>query len=1029
MVQNQKTMIKKIIVTALVLNCLISFGQEAWLDSLAIYTEAQAKLDSIEKWKQQVKTARQKKDVDTEILGLYKILDTKVFDFGNTRRYDEYEEVALLEALIEQYPNNVVTLKIKAGFYYVLGNYFIDQWYAKNNREGIQDDVLEKKGIKNFEKAQKVALENKDWYVYYYAKIFLDTNLKGYSPDELIPQFLTLEDEIIQNKTYNVLPRLYAATSYLYRIKGNHEKAFIYAKKAISKNLRKHRLNRVLYDVALLHLESDQPEAALNHIQASVHLSKAYETDRKLFSHINLVNTYVALDSLKKARYYRQDFDTLIAEYNTIQFTKFQGQLTRAIATNDIASELKARLALVQYKGFTLGSTELSYLDMLALETRLNENPKFKEAPETIDFYNLMGFLLNYQEKYKESETYLNKGYELAKKHKENFSERYYGIAHRLVELYGRMGDKAKTKAFFEQIEKELLLDKNKTEQLSAYIYVSGGVGFLHLKDYDTSIKMLHKSIDFAPYNAETYGIQAANYNALAQNDSTIYYGERALLIPDNQFVASWYAHKALGETYKRTGAFEKALYHLSEFEKINTNLLSSEAAFKIGIIDKEREQEKAALQAALSNQKLANQRRVSWGVGIGAALFAIGLFYIFNRLKIIRKQNVIIAKEKQRAEQSEKYKEQFLANMSHEIRTPMHAISGMTNALRRQKHPASQTAYLNAIKTSSDNLLVLLNDVLDLSKIESGNLDIVHEPMNVIEVIQQITSLFQYKADEKGLALRVNIPKDFPKHIMGDPNRLHQLLVNLVGNALKFTDQGSVEINASHGDNHYKIEVKDTGQGISPEETALIFESFKQGDTIVKGKQGGTGLGLAISKQLIELQHGKIGVDSEVGVGSRFFFELPLRIADKGNYKTAVFTEEQLKSKAATLAGISILIAEDNAFNTMVVKDDLEWYIPKVNLTIVGNGQQAVEKFKEKTFDLILMDIQMPEMNGYQATKAIRLLEASNNVEKPIPIIAMTASLLKEQISKCFDAGMDSYIPKPYKQEELINTLLDALT
>ena len=165
------------------------------------------------------------------------------------------------------------------------------------------------------------------------------------------------------------------------------------------------------------------------------------------------------------------------------------------------------------------------------------------------------------------------------------------------------------------------------------------------------------------------------------------------------------------------------------------------------------------------------------------------------------------------------------------------------------------------------------------------------------------------------------------------------------------------------------------------------------------------------------------------MGKGSQFFFELPLLIAEEANYKTTVFTEEQLKSKAVTLAGISILIAEDNAFNTMVVKDDLEWYIPNANLTIVGNGQQAVEKFKAKTFDLILMDVQMPEMNGYQATKAIRRLEASNNVEKPIPIIAMTASLLKEQISKCFDAGMDSYIPKPYKQEELVNTLYESLT
>ena len=836
-------MIKKTILAALVLNCLISFGQEAWLDSVAIYTEAQGKLDSIEKWKQQVKTARQKKDVDTEILGLYKILDTKVLDFVKFNRYDEYEEVALLEALLEQYPNYTAAKKIKAGFYYLLGYYFIIQRDAKNYIEGIQDNVLLKKGIKNFEQAQEVALENKDWYMYYHAKIYLDTNLKGYSPDELIPQFLTLENEIKQKKAYDILPRLYAAIAYTYRIQGDSEKFLEYAKKAISKNLRKHRLMGRLLNLSWLYLNRDEPREAVYYAEKSLHLSMAYDTDGKLNSLTVLIQAYLQLDSLKKAAYYRQHYDTIIAEYNTIQFTKFQSQLTRAIATNDIASELKARLALAQHNLFFLEKSEVGYLYLLESEALLNEHPKFKEAPETIVFYDLMGFNLNFQEKYKESEAYLNKGYELAKKNKEKFWWSYYTIAHRLLELYGRMGDKERTEAFYQQIEKELLLDKNKTEQLSGYIYQSGGVGFHHLKDYDTSIQMLHKSIDFDPYNADVYGMQAANYNALARNDSVIYYGERALLMPNRGFGAPWHAHKALGETYKRMGEFEKALYHLSEFEKINTNVLSTETALKIGVIDKKREQEKAALQAALSNQKLANQRKLLWLLAVGAALFAIGLFYIFNRLKIIRKQNVIIAKEKQRAEQSEKYKEQFLANMSHEIRTPMHAISGMTNALRRQKHPTSQTAYLNAIKTSSDNLLVLLNDVLDLSKIESGNLDIVHEPMNVIEVIQQITSLFQYKADEKGLALRVNIPKDFPKHIMGDPNRLHQLLVNLVGNALKFTDQGSVEINVSHDASHYKIAVKDSGQGISPEETALIFESFKQGDTIAKGKQGGTGL------------------------------------------------------------------------------------------------------------------------------------------------------------------------------------------
>ncbi len=1016
------------IVALLLFSSLISFGQEAWLDSIAIYNKANAQLDSIKKWELQVETARQKKDVTTEILGLYKILDAKVFDFGNLQRYDEYEEVALLETLIEKYPNNAVTLEIKAAFYDMLGTHFSNQRFAKNVIEGVRDRDLAIKAITYFEKAETLAKANKNWYVYYRAKIFLDGNLKGYSVEELLEQFLSLEDEIKQNNAYDVLPRLYSAIAFQYRIQGDYEKSLEYAKKAISKHLRKRRINQLIDNLSLLYLKMGQPLEALQHSKRSLHLSMAYDTGVKLTSIANLLSAYVLLDSLQKARYYRKNYDKLMAEHNTIEFTKYQSQLTRAITANDVVGELTARLALARYKMFYIGNAELSYLDLLALEERLNEHPQFKEAPETIAFYELMGFTLNYQEKYEESEAYLIKGYELAKKHKEKYTGDYYDIKQRQLELYGRMGDRQKTATIFQQLKKELRSDDTIPQNVWWGTYLEAGLAFQYLKDYNTAISLHNKSIDIYPSNGQGYAMQAVNYNALGKNDSVIYFGERALLLPSREFVAPWLAHKALGETYKRIGAFEKALYHLSEFERINTNLRSGDSAFRIGIIDKEREQEKAALQAALSNQKLANQRKLLWVLGGGALLFAIGLFYIFNRLKVIRKQNVIIAQEKQRAEQSERYKEQFLANMSHEIRTPMHAISGMTNALRRQQHSKSQTAYLDAIKTSSDNLLVLLNDVLDLSKIESGNLDIVHEPMSVAEVMQQIISLFQYKADEKGLLLRSNIPKDFPKQIMGDPNRLHQILVNLVGNALKFTDQGSVEISVSYDDSHYSIAVKDTGQGISAEETALIFESFKQGDTIAKGKQGGTGLGLAISKQLIELQNGKIGVDSHVGKGSQFFFELPLLIAEKGIYSTPVFTEEQLKSKAATLVGISILIAEDNEFNIMVVKDDLEWYIPEVKLTIVGNGKQAVEKFQESNFDLILMDVQMPELNGYQATKEIRRLEVNNNTEKPIPIIAMTASLLKEQIDNCYQAGMDAYIPKPYKQEELINTLYEAL-
>ena len=252
--------------------------------------------------------------------------------------------------------------------------------------------------------------------------------------------------------------------------------------------------------------------------------------------------------------------------------------------------------------------------------------------------------------------------------------------------------------------------------------------------------------------------------------------------------------------------------------------------------------------------------------------------------------------------------------------------------------------------------------------------------------------------------------------------------MINLISNAIKFTDRGYVEIDLSNTKDKILFAIKDTGIGISSDQKEAIFGSFKQGDNISKGKHGGTGLGLAISKQLIELQNGTIWVESEKDKGSTFFFELPLVLGELAQETNVTFTEDQLKVLGKELEGLHILLAEDNEFNIMVVKDDLEWYIPKVNLTIVSNGKLALEQLEENSFDAILMDVQMPEMNGYDATRIIRESEMKNKEDKAIPIIAMTASLLKNQINKCFDAGMNAYIPKPYTSVELMTTLNEII-
>jgi CheY-like chemotaxis protein len=393
----------------------------------------------------------------------------------------------------------------------------------------------------------------------------------------------------------------------------------------------------------------------------------------------------------------------------------------------------------------------------------------------------------------------------------------------------------------------------------------------------------------------------------------------------------------------------------------------------------------------------------------------------------VTRHQKGIIEEQKKKVEQSEKYKEQFLANMSHEIRTPMHAITGMTNILVRKEHLKHQEKFLKAIRQSSRSLLVILNDILDLSKIEAGKIDIQSLPMNPREVVLNVSDLLRVKAEEKGLSLHTDLAPDIPEYIYGDPTRLNQILLNLLGNAIKFTEKGSVSLSVTTDIDKLRFAIRDSGIGIPTDQLDNIFKSFEQVNDSTSRKHGGTGLGLAITKHLITLQNGTIWVESQENMGSTFFFELPLIPVEIHKSLAHQITEDQLKEMAATLAGKNILLVEDDELNTIIAQEDLEYYIDDVSIGFAENGREAVQQFETGHYDLILMDIQMPELNGYEATQAIRKIEAANGTTKPIRIIAMTASLLKSEIELCYAAGMDGYIPKPYKMEELIGGMYEV--
>ena len=299
---------------------------------------------------------------------------------------------------------------------------------------------------------------------------------------------------------------------------------------------------------------------------------------------------------------------------------------------------------------------------------------------------------------------------------------------------------------------------------------------------------------------------------------------------------------------------------------------------------------------------------------------------------------------------------------------------------------------------------------------------------MNPRLVIENVNQILTYKAEEKGLKLSYKIDDNVPPLIMGDPTRMNQILINLVGNAIKFTETGAIDILLKEQNNQLLFQVQDTGIGISKEEQENIFAAFEQAKNSTTRNFGGTGLGLSISKQLVELQHGKISLESTEEVGSTFYVILPLIVAKSNAVGADLISKEKLKEMANSLQGIRVLIAEDNPFNQMIAQDDLTFLIQGIQIETVENGTLAVEKFKEEKFDLIIMDAQMPEMNGFDAARKIWKIEKQENKNIAIPIIAMTASLLKTEINSCFEAGMDNYIPKPYSTEELIGPIFKEL-
>ncbi|MEO8087241.1 MAG: two-component regulator propeller domain-containing protein [Bacteroidota bacterium] len=410
-----------------------------------------------------------------------------------------------------------------------------------------------------------------------------------------------------------------------------------------------------------------------------------------------------------------------------------------------------------------------------------------------------------------------------------------------------------------------------------------------------------------------------------------------------------------------------------------------------------------------------------TWWFRISLIIAITLLVYVYYREHIRSIEN---KKEKELALQQTQLKEQFLANMSHEIRTPLNAIMGMTRLLYEKNPKPDQMKYLNAITQSSDHLLVLINDILDFSKIEAGKIEFENIPFNVREAINNVHTTLRFKAEEKGLTFSARISPEVPKVVMGDPVRLAQVLINLAGNAIKFTAKGSVMITCSaeeisKGNSKLKFSVIDTGVGIAEESIGKIFESFTQENSSVTREFGGTGLGLAISKRLIEMQSGMLVVNSVKGEGSTFTVALPYPVAQEDIEVAVIETvDPDVRNK---MIDLRILLVDDNHFNQLVAIDTLELELTRASVDVAENGEEAIKLITENNYDIVLMDVQMPVMNGLDATRAIRKLSSPKNQTR---IIAMTASAMKTEVERCFAAGMDDFVAKPFNTVELLKKM-----
>ncbi len=597
------------------------------------------------------------------------------------------------------------------------------------------------------------------------------------------------------------------------------------------------------------------------------------------------------------------------------------------------------------------------------------------------------------------------------------------------------------------------LLNKMEEEQLSAFslpgksiqlatMYYSQATCYRNLGDLNKAYTLAKKAVKCAPDSIDVSNGSMALME-LAACEMAFGMEDQALqhaLISFNRLVNAANTEgrekgaELISNIYKYQGNYRKALeyseLHYRFMDQIERQQSARQLAF--GEFNRNAEVEKAKREAEVQAQ-LTRQRNIRYTLFAGLGVLTLLVFLFYNRFRLKQKtaaqleaKNREVEVARLRAETSEAFKSRFLANMSHEIRAPLHGIAGFTDLLLETSLSEKQRRWLSSIHHSTERLSEVVNDILDLSKVEAREVKLRQIPFSPARVAADVQEALSIRVENKGIELNLHISEYLPEAVLGDPTRLYQILMNLTGNAVKFTEKGKVElsvtsdgVNSSHPVTTLRFSVSDTGIGIPPEKLSAVFESFRQASDDTTARFGGTGLGLSIARELVQLHGSNIQVESTPDEGSTFSFTLMLPLANAAD----LALEAQRADALHFTQPLNILVADDNPLNREIAAEALRRHFEQAEITEAANGREVLEYMKRQIYDLVLMDIQMPEMTGTEAARYIR-----QYISKDIPIIALTASATPEEIKHALASGMDRHLGKPFKPWELATVIAEVL-